>query len=117
MKRYICLLLAVAAVGAEADGWTTYRGNPQRTACTDGTTGPAAPKVLWRWESKDHFIAAPVPHGDRLFVSGFYALDTTPAAAKRVAWSKSTPALKLPTVSSPAIVAGKLVFGDGMHQT
>jgi outer membrane protein assembly factor BamB len=119
------LVLVAAAAGVEGDGWTTYRGSPQRTACTDGMPGPAAPKVLWRWESKDHFVAAPVPHGDRLFISGlgafnvstFYALDTNPTAAKRVAWSKSTPALKLPTVSSPAVVAGKLVFGDGMHQT
>jgi outer membrane protein assembly factor BamB len=32
-------------------------------------------------------------------------------------WSKSTPYLKLPTVCSPAVVNGKLIFGDGMHQT
>jgi outer membrane protein assembly factor BamB len=121
----VALVFVAAAVGAEGDGWTAYRGNLQRTACTDGMPGPAVPKVLWRWESKDHFIAAPVPHGDRLFVSGlgpfnvatFYSLDTNPAAAKRVVWSKTSPALKLPTVSSPAIVGGKLIFGDGMHQT
>jgi outer membrane protein assembly factor BamB len=121
----IALVFAAAAVGAEGDGWMAYRGNLQRTACTDNLPGPAAPKVLWRWESKEHFIAAPVPHGDRLFVSGlgafnvpiFYSLDTNPTAAKRVAWMKTSPAVKLPTVSSPAVVGGKLIFGDGMHQT
>ena len=32
-------------------------------------------------------------------------------------WTKTTPLLKLPTVSSPALAGNKLVFGDGMHQT
>jgi outer membrane protein assembly factor BamB len=105
--------------------WATYRGNFQRTGNTDGKPGPAAPKVLWVFKSQEHFIAAPVPQDDRLFVSGlggfnvptFYCLDTRPQAAQRVRWSKSTPLLKLPTVSSPAVAGGKLVFGDGMHQT
>src|SRR5262249_31457806 len=76
-------------------------------------------------KSQDHFIASPLPVGDRLFVSGlgafnvstFYCLATDPKAGQRVAWTKSTPYLKLPTVSSPAISDGKLIFGDGMHQT
>jgi outer membrane protein assembly factor BamB len=119
-------LLAPAAPAAdEPAAWATYRGNPQRTGCTDGTAGPAAPKVLWTHKAADHFVAAPVPSGDRLFVSGlgafnvpiFLALDADPKAGKRVAWSKGTPALKLPTVSSPAVAGDKLVFGDGMHQT
>ncbi|HEX5270642.1 MAG TPA: PQQ-binding-like beta-propeller repeat protein, partial [Gemmataceae bacterium] len=91
----------------------------------DGKAGPAAPKLLWAVKSQDQFIAAPVPLGDRLVVSGFGAfnvstfsvLSTDPKAAERVAWSKTTPYLKLPTVSSPAVADGKLVFGDGMHQT
>src|SRR5207302_10759510 len=47
----------------------------------------------------------------------FFSLEIDPRAARRVAWSKGTPYLKLPTVSSPAISDGKLIFGDGMHQT
>jgi outer membrane protein assembly factor BamB len=50
-------------------------------------------------------------------VSTFRALAADPNAAERTAWSKTTPYLKLPTVSSPAVVDGKLIFGDGMHQT
>src|SRR5262249_30885403 len=127
----LSLLLSVSSVcyvvsfthGAEP--WATYRGNPERTGCTDGKAGPAAPKVLWALPSQDHFIAAPVPSADRVFVSGlgafnastFRALATDPKAAGRVAWSKPAPFLRLPTVSSPAVVDGKLVFGDGMHQT
>jgi outer membrane protein assembly factor BamB len=105
--------------------WTTYRGNPERTGNTDGQAGPATPKVLWVLPSREHFVASPVPAGDRVYISGlgpfnvptFYALALDPKAPQRVVWSKSTPALKLPTVSSPAVVNGRLVFGDGMHQT
>jgi outer membrane protein assembly factor BamB len=115
--------LALAGIGAEP--WTTYRGNAQRTGWIDGRPGPASAKVLWHWQTKEHFVASPVPHGDRLFLSGlggfnvpvFYAIDTTPKAASRVVWSKTSPAIKLPTVSSPAISDDRLVFGDGMHQT
>jgi outer membrane protein assembly factor BamB len=115
----------VASPALGKDGWTTYRGNPQRTGNGDGKAGPLAPKVLWAYKSKDHFIAAPVPHGKRLFVSGlgfinvstFYSLDTDPKAGKRVVWTKTSPYLQQATVSSPAIAGGKLVFGDGMHQT
>jgi len=106
--------------------WSTYRGNPQRTGNTDGTPGPEQPKILWVLKSKDHYIASPVPAGNRLFVSGlgafnvgtFACIDTQPNAKQRTLWSKTTPYLKLPTVSSPALTkSGRLVFGDGMHQT
>ncbi|MHB1425228.1 MAG: outer membrane protein assembly factor BamB family protein [Gemmataceae bacterium] len=117
-----CCMLATDARAAEPIA--TYRGNSQRTG-GDGSAGPASPKVLWTWKSADHFIAAPVAHKDHLFVSGLggfnvpvlTCLNVDPKTAKRVAWSKTTPSLKLPTVSSPAIHDGKLLFGDGMHQT
>src|SRR5262245_17513700 len=124
------LLLVTLSVGAwnaraAEPTWTTYRGNGQRTANTDGVAGPANPKVLWVHKAQEHFVAAPVPAGDKLIVSGlgpfnvptFLALNTDPKAAQRVAWSSGVPYLKLPTVSSPAVADGKLVFGDGMHQT
>jgi outer membrane protein assembly factor BamB len=119
----VWLLPALVVAGAEPA--VTYRGNPQRTGCDDGRPGPTSPRVLWHWQTKEHFIAAPVVHGDRLFISGLgafnvatlFALDTEPGAARRVAWSKSSPYLKLPTVSSPAVSGGRLIFGDGMHQT
>jgi outer membrane protein assembly factor BamB len=126
--RAMILAVAVFACGSSAhavEPWATYRGNPQRTGNTDGKAGPSSPKVLWLLKSKEHYIASPVPSGDRLFVSGlgafnvatFSCLSTEPKAARRVIWSKSAPYLRLPTVSSPAIDKGRLVFGDGMHQT
>jgi outer membrane protein assembly factor BamB len=132
MKHPLLTALALSAflaglgarAAADAGPWSTYRGNALRTGNTDGKPGPAAPKVLWALKSSDHFIAAPVAHGGRLYVSAFnlfnpsfFGLDTDPGASKRVAWGKGSPLLKLPTVSSPALADGKLVFGEGMHQT
>jgi outer membrane protein assembly factor BamB len=115
---------AFAADAAGITSWTTYRGGEQRTA-SDGKPGPAKPNILWSMQAKEHYVASPVPAGDRLFVSGlgafnvasFQCLSTDPKAAKRLLWNKSTPGLKLPTVSAPAIVDGRVIFGDGMHQT
>jgi outer membrane protein assembly factor BamB len=134
MFRFLTPALLAALTGLPAGAadptrgdreWATYRGNPQRTGNTDGKPGPARPRVLWAMKSRDHFIASLVPHDQRLFASGlgfvntsnFYCLDTTPAAKKRVLWSKTAPFLQFATVSSPGIAGGKLVFGDGMHQT
>jgi outer membrane protein assembly factor BamB len=121
----IFLVLASPAGAQLPDPWATYRGNAQRTANTDGLPGPAAPKVLWVLKSKDHFIASPVPVGNRLYVSGlgafnlgnFACLSTEPNVKMRTLWAKTTPYLKLPTVSSPGVFKNYLVFGDGMHQT
>jgi outer membrane protein assembly factor BamB len=119
------LSLPAGVAAQEVGPWATYRGNPQRTGNTDNQPGPAAPKVLWVMESKEHFIAAPVPHGEHLYVSGlgafnapiFSCLSTAPKPKERVLWSKSTPYPKLATVSSPGLSGGRLIFGDGMHQT
>jgi outer membrane protein assembly factor BamB len=126
----LCVLCASAVppssyAGEPAQDWTTYRGNGQRTGNTDGQAGPGSSKVLWVFKSQDHFVASPVPDGNHVFIAGlgafnapaFYALSVDPKASQRVAWSKGTPYLKLPTVSSPAVVDGRLIFGDGMHQT
>src|SRR5262249_32611549 len=128
---FVNLLCSLGVLGVfvvnhqAAEPWATYRGNLQRTGNTDNLPGPAAPKVLWALKSQEHFIAAPVPHGDRVYVAGlgafnvsfFHCLRADPKAGERIEWSKTTPLLKLPTVSAPAVVDGKLVFGDGMHQT
>ncbi len=116
----LCLLLGAGAGAQQA----TYRGNPQRTGCNDNLPGPAAPNVLWVMKSKEHYIAAPVVAGNRLFVSGlggfnvpvFSCLDVAARAEKRIVWSKTSPAVSQAMVSSPSIVGGKLIFGDGMHQ-
>lgn len=120
----VILLVVVSLVDA-VEPWATYRGNPQRTGNTDGIAGPTQPQVLWVLPSKDHFIASPVPHENTLLVSGlgafnvthFYCLNTEPGAPKRIWWEKTTPFLRLPVVSSPAIYRGRAIFGDGMHQT
>src|SRR5262245_19989554 len=98
-----CLLCVLCVSVVNYFAWTTFRGNPQRTANTDGKAGPEAPQVLWVMPAIEHFITAPMPDGDRLYISGlgafnvstFYSLTTDPKAEKRAVWTKSTPLLKL----------------------
>jgi len=123
----LCALCAFVVnssfAGEPTRTWPTYRGNAQRTGNVDGHAVGA--DVLWVHKSQDHFVASPVPWGDKVFVAGLgafnapalYALSADPQSDQRVAWTKGAPYLKLPTVSSPAIVNDKLIFGDGMHQT
>ena len=123
----LCALCAFVVNSSFADEptrtWPTYRGNAQRTGNVDGHA--VGDHVLWVHKSQDHFVASPVPWGDKVFVAGlgafnapaFYCLSAGERVGQRVAWTKGSPYLKLPTVSSPAIVNDKLIFGDGMHQT
>jgi outer membrane protein assembly factor BamB len=114
--------LAGPLLAADPGPWATYRGNPQRTGNTDGKAGPDKPTVLWAVASQDHFIAAPVPVGDTLFTSAFGAFNRPTVSlfpitdGKKPAWTRSTPTLKLASVSSPAVADKLLVFGDGLHQ-
>jgi len=122
---YVFVVNSFSFAGEPTRPWLTYRGNAQRTGNVDGQPGPGKPNVLWAYKTNDHFVASPVPWRDQVFIAGlgafnapaFYALAADPKAGQRIAWSKGAPNLKLPTVSSPAVVDDKLVFGDGMHQT
>jgi outer membrane protein assembly factor BamB len=129
MRRVFLVLLAclmpLPIAAQEPAAWATFRGNSQRTGNTDGKPGPASAKILWVHKSKDHNLSSPVIFGDRLLISGLTGfnigyvncLSTDPAAKERIVWTKSQPLLKLPTVSSPAVLGSAIVFGDGMHQT
>src|SRR5438067_120812 len=88
----VCLFVFfVADSSSAAEPWSTYRGNTQRTGNTDNVAGPTAPKVLWVLKSQEHFIAAPLPFGDHVYVSGlggfnvstFSCLAADPKAAQR----------------------------------
>jgi outer membrane protein assembly factor BamB len=123
VQTVLCLLLA-SSLHAQGP-WSTYRGNAQRTGNTDSRAGPIVPKVLWVYKTQDHFVAAPLPQDDRVLFTGLgafnistlYAFSTDVTAKERILWKKSAPYLKLPSVSTPALFDGLLIFGDGMHQT
>ncbi len=88
-------------------------------------TGPQSAKVLWIYKSNEHFVAAPSLGDHALYIAALgafnsgsvHALSTDPNVEKRVLWSKNPPYLKLPVVSSPAVTADQIIFGDGMHTT
>ncbi len=46
-----------------------------------------------------------------------YALSVGPRSEVHVVWKKGPPLLRHPVVCAPAVAEGKVVFGDGMHQT
>src|SRR6266852_3165129 len=92
----LCALCAFVVnssfAGEPTRTWPTYRGNAQRTGNVDGHAVGA--DVLWVHKSQDHFVASPVPWGDKVFVAGLgafnapalYALSADPQSAQRVAW-------------------------------
>ncbi len=126
----VALFMVLMAATVRAD-WLTYRGSAARLGTLDRDFRPILkPKVLWTYKTPENFIAAPVPEKNILFVSalgGFnsaqiYAINmqedpTTKRKAGETLWSKSSPFIKLPTVSSPAVFNNVVIFGDGMHQT
>src|SRR5215204_6533338 len=121
---FIALLVAGCATSLRAD-WPTHRANPQRTGSDDGKAGPNQPKVLWVHESSEHFIASPVAGQKELLISGLgtfntaalHCLSLDPSAQKREIWTKRPPYLKQAMACPPIIADGKIIFGDGMHQT
>jgi outer membrane protein assembly factor BamB len=120
-------VLATPLAAADDAPWSTYRGNNRRTGNTDNVAGPAKPEVLWFVKSTEHYATAPVPCGSDILFPGLGAFNSgvvnsipmSPKDVKAVkpTWTKAAPLVRLPTVSSPAVVDGKIVFGDGMHQT
>lgn len=117
------LCASVVSPGGE-DEWSGHRGGPARTGNVDGKPGPAAPKVLWVHRSKEQFIAPPSASGKQLFFTVMGAFNTgalrvfdAGGDGKAPAWSKGAPSVRLPTVGSPVVSGGRVVFGEGMHQT
>ncbi len=116
--------VVLAAAPARAD-WPTARGNVERTGNVDGRAGPEKPKVLWTYQAQEHFIGSPVPSVLSLYVPALgafntgvlHCLDLETDPPQRGRWSKAAPLIKRPTVCSPAVIGGLVVFGDGMHQT
>jgi outer membrane protein assembly factor BamB len=119
-----CAWCLLAIAPAQAD-WRTCRGNSQRTGCTDGKVGPASPVVLWAYTAQEHYAGSPVVDGGRLYLPGlgafntgvFHAVDASSRSDRRTVWSLSAPYVTRPTVCSPAVAGGLVIFGDGMHQT
>ena len=123
-KAFLCVLCAsvVSPLFAQED-WAGHRGGSARTGNIDGKPGPASPKILWTYRSKEQFIAPASASGERAFFVVMGAFNTGAVRAfdlkdgKAPVWSKQAPIVRLPTVGTPAVAGGKLYFGEGMHQT
>lgn len=116
------LLGLLGLPGLQAGDWASHRGNSARTGCVDGQAGPAAPKVIWSYKSKEQFLAPPALGPERLVTVALGAFNTGSlrvfeSAGGKAAWHKSAPVIRLPTVGTPAVANGTLYFGEGMHQT
>ncbi len=129
MASRLLVIAFIAAVPALADEapWSTFRGNNRRTGNTDNIAGPTKPAILWFGKSTQHYAGSPVPtETDMLFpglgtfndgIVNSFPLDPKDLKAIKPSWSKKGPLIKLPTFSSPAVIDGKIIFGDGMHVT
>jgi outer membrane protein assembly factor BamB len=90
-----------------------------------GAADPIPPKVLWVHKTQNHFVASPTTDGRTVVAPGIGAFNSAvvlglradPAASDRVAWMHTTPVLKMPPASSPAMSGGRVVFGTGLHQS
>lgn len=113
----ICVLNAPVSsqVGTGGD-WPTFRRDLHRTGSADAQAGPAKPGVRWRFrdpEGRAAITSSPAVVGDRLFVGAdngvFYCLDTETGQPR---WRSET---DWELVSSPAVVGGRVYFGEGLH--
>jgi outer membrane protein assembly factor BamB len=124
-SAFLFVSLAIPAANADASDWTSARGNAQRTGSVDDAPGPKAPRVLWVYKSREQYVAPPSPGAKALYLPAvgamntgvFHAIALAPDATQRVLWSKAPPYIVRPTVCSPVVADGLVVFGDGMHQT
>ncbi len=123
---------------AVLDGdWAMFRGNPRRTGFVPSSPvapGPTRGGVVWRRGIDGAvFYASPAVAGNRLYISSsegigpfdregrgaIYGLDTDTGA---LVWSFSprfeTGARRYrATFSSPVVKGGRLVCGEGLHET
>src|SRR3954453_1979236 len=100
--RVALSLALIVGFGSQAlADWPAARGNAQRTGNVDGQPGPRSGKVLWVYESTDHYISAGSPGDNVMYVPALGTLnsgvmsslsvDPSAVGPKRVLWSKSQP--------------------------
>lgn len=118
----LALLLAVSTPALAVD-WTQGNANPARTNCNDDIPGPTSPKIVYIHVGQEHYFAQPTPLKNRLVATGIGSFNTPslllldPAETKDLVWNKIPPVLNQPLAGAAAVSNGRIIFGDGMHQT
>lgn len=127
-----------------ATDWPTFRGNPERTGAGHRQSGPARqPHIAWTYDPRPGkgrlmFHSTPVVSDGYLFIGALRELQTVTKGylyclraksdlersygstefreTERLLWRFSAGDSAKPVFSSPAIIQGKLYFGEGYHQ-
>src|SRR6267142_88014 len=106
---YIVLVLWLAGVGAEGEGWPMFRGGPALLGVAPGSL-PAKLKVLWSFKTSGPIKSSAAIDNDRVFIGSndgeVYALNL--AAGKKL-WSVKTGG---PVESSPLVLGDKVFVGS-----
>ena len=109
-----------------ADGVADLPRRRRRTGCLDGKDGPAAGQILWTYGNggSEKFLAAPAVVGDYVFAGGtnagvggmFYTFHAADKGGGRKQLVGEPDRAAFPVFSPPAMVGGKLVVGEGLHE-
>jgi outer membrane protein assembly factor BamB len=108
------------------EAWPTYRGAATRAGGADGLA--VAPKVLWTFGGggSEQFLAAPAVYRDYVITGGtnagadgriyVFRADGNFTDGKAAPLIGKPDTVKDPVFSPPAVVGGKLIVGEGLHQ-
>jgi outer membrane protein assembly factor BamB len=128
MRNALGLRAAPVTESASAGEWPTSRGGPHRTGYAGGEE-PTSAGNQWAWNDHKTVFSSPTVAGDRVYFTtvtgigpftptGKGAVVCVDSASGRELWRYEGDDGDLRgTFSSPAIGEGRLVVGEGLHQT
>ncbi len=109
---------------ADAPDWAMFRGGPQRRGTAGTDPDPTTGGMCWAFTGEKTFHSSPVLVGNRVYAvsadkglfadsGAIYCLD---AGTGEIVW-RSVPKGYRASFSSPAVGAGYVVCGEGLHDT
>ncbi|MCC7425064.1 MAG: PQQ-binding-like beta-propeller repeat protein [Planctomycetaceae bacterium] len=128
LRNALGLRAAPVTESARAGEWPTSRGGPHRTGYAGGDE-PTAAGSHWAWNDHKTVFSSPTVAGDRVYFTtvtgigpftptGQGAVVCVDVASGREQWRYEGDDGDLRgTFSSPAVGEGRIVVGEGLHQT
>ncbi len=128
--------VANAEAGAVATDWPTFRGGEARAGTSrPDDPGPKAPAVLWVFDPAERkgrvsFHSSPTVVDGQVYVGGMHEVQTQAdgllccinaregqsQAPGSLIWRFDAGGTLKPVYSSPTVVGGRVLFGEGYHQ-